>query len=76
MFSNLLPETVPVYEIIFKNVVEPQRPQMTIRQSVARYISTATRVQAHARARAPTQISSYHREHKPGASYYRLVNTT
>ena len=44
-----------VYETMSKNMVKPNRPQMTIwRIRVTCCSSKATRAQAHARARAPT----------------------
>ena len=39
-----------------KNVVEPAGPQITVWRRVASWISKTTRAQAHARARAPTEI--------------------
>jgi len=30
VFSNFFPEKGAVYEIIWKNIIEPDRPQMTI----------------------------------------------
>ena len=48
-------ENRAVYELMLKNMVEPERSQMTIwRLRVACRISKATRAQAHARARTPT----------------------
>jgi hypothetical protein len=48
-------EDCALYEITSKNVVEPERPQMTIwRMRVACWISKATCAQARASARAPT----------------------
>jgi hypothetical protein len=32
VFNNILPENRAVYEIMWKNVVEPDRPQMAIRR--------------------------------------------
>jgi hypothetical protein len=32
VFNNFLPENSAVYEIMWKNVVEPDRPQMAIRR--------------------------------------------
>ena len=43
-----------VYEIMSKNVLEPNRPQMAIWRRVACWINKATRAQAHASARAHT----------------------
>ena len=43
-----------------KYVVEPERPQKTLKRlHVAYYISKATRAQAHARARAPTHARTH-----------------
>jgi hypothetical protein len=47
------PENRAVYEIMTKNMAEPETPQMT-RSNVACWISKVTRVEAHSRARAPT----------------------
>jgi hypothetical protein len=30
LFSNFFPENLAVYEITWKNIVEPDRPQMTV----------------------------------------------
>jgi hypothetical protein len=30
MFSNFFPKIVPLYEIMWENIVQPDRPQMTI----------------------------------------------
>ena len=49
------PENRAVYEIMSKNVVEPERSQMIIwRMYVACWIIKVTRAKAHARAGAPT----------------------
>ena len=43
MFNNLFFENRDVYEIMWKNVVEPDRPQMTIwHMRIARWIAKAT----------------------------------
>ena len=48
---NFLSKNRAVYEIISKNVVEPERPQMTPwRMRVSCWISKATHAQAHANA--------------------------
>ena len=46
-------ENRAIYEIMPKNVVEPERTQTIWRLSVAYWISKATREQAHVRARTP-----------------------
>ena len=53
-FGFFPPENRTLYEIMSKNVVEPERPQMTIWRHVACWISEAIRPQAHARAHTPT----------------------
>ena len=56
MFSNFLPEKCVVYEIMSKNVVEPESPQMTIwLMRVAGWISKTTRAQEHSDACARTR---------------------
>ena len=47
MFSEFLSENRAVYEIMSKNVVEPERPQMTIWRRVACWISKVTGARAH-----------------------------
>ena len=47
-----------------KNVVEPERPQMTIWRRVACWISKATRAQAQASACAPTPTRTHSRTRK------------
>jgi hypothetical protein len=43
-----------VYEIMYKNIVDPERLQAIWRLRVAYWINEATRAQPHARARAST----------------------
>jgi len=46
MFSNFFPENRAVYEITWKNTVEPGRPQMTVwRMRFLCWISKATDIQ-------------------------------
>ena len=57
MFNNFFfsSENRAVYELMSKNVVEPERPQVAIwRMRVECWISKATRAQVHASARART----------------------
>jgi hypothetical protein len=43
MFDNLFVENLTVFEIMCKNILEPDRPQMTIwRMRIARWIPKAT----------------------------------
>jgi len=43
MFNNSFSKNRTVYEIIWKNIVDPDRPQMTIwRKRIARWITKAT----------------------------------
>jgi hypothetical protein len=53
IFSNFFPENRAVYEVISRNVVEPERPQ-TIWRRVACCVSKATRATTHASARSRT----------------------
>ena len=54
IFHNSFPENRAVCEIMSKIVVEPGRPQMTIRRMrCVRWISKATREHTHAHAHAP-----------------------
>jgi hypothetical protein len=54
------PENRAVYEIISKNVVEPERPQMTIRcMRVECCISKFTRAQEHARTWGPSHTHTH-----------------
>jgi hypothetical protein len=59
LFSNFFPENRAVYEIMWKNVVEPERPQTTMWRRVACWISKAKRSHAHARARASTHTQTH-----------------
>jgi hypothetical protein len=54
-------ESRAVYEIISKNMLEPERPQMAKWRRVLCWISKATRSQGHASVCAPTPI--YARTH-------------
>jgi hypothetical protein len=58
--SVTFPENRAVYQIISKNMVEPERPQMAIWQRFACWISEATRAQADARARHPHEHTRKH----------------
>jgi hypothetical protein len=51
---NLFSDHCVVYEIMSKNVVEPEMPQMTKCRRVPCWISKATLANGHARARAST----------------------
>jgi hypothetical protein len=43
MFNNFFPENLAVYEIMWKNTAEPDRPQMTMwRMRIACWIPKAT----------------------------------
>jgi hypothetical protein len=50
------PENRVVYEVMSKIMVQPEKPQTIWRMSVSCWISKATRMQAHARACAPTHM--------------------
>ena len=52
-------ENRAIYEKMSENMVEPERPQMTIWGRIACLISKATRAQAHARACAPTRTLAH-----------------
>ena len=52
-------ENRAVYEIMSKNMVEPEKPQMAIWRPLACWIIKATRGQAHASARASTSTRTY-----------------
>jgi hypothetical protein len=47
MFTNLFPENHAVYEIMLKNVIEPEKLHMTIWWCGAYWIIRATRVHKH-----------------------------
>ena len=62
LFSvNCFSENRAICEIMLKNMVQPERPQMAKWRRVACWISKATRAQVHARAHAPTH--TYTRAH-------------
>ena len=71
IFSNFFPK---VDEIMSKNVVEPERPQMTIWRPVACCIIKATRAQAHACARAPTHTHAHVHAHTEIGSTFLLFH--
>jgi hypothetical protein len=50
MFSNFLPEIRDIFEIMTKNVVEPERPQTMGCLRVVCWMSKATRTHTHALA--------------------------
>ena len=58
MFRNFSRKCA-VYEMMSKNMVEPDRQQTIWRMRVACWISKDTRVQAHARAHAPTHTPAH-----------------
>jgi hypothetical protein len=54
----VFPENLPIYETMPKNVMEPERPQRTIRRSVACWVIKATLAQAHAHTHTHREISN------------------
>ena len=71
MLNNFFSKNLIDSEIMSKNVVEPERPQLAIRLRVACWISKATRAQAHAIARAPTPTP----KHTPPTHAHTQMNT-
>ena len=69
VFSNFFFENGTVCEKMWKNMVEPERPQIAIWWRVACWISKATRSKAHSRASPPTSTSTpahaYSHAHTP-----------
>ena len=57
MFSNLFSENRAGYEIMSKNMVEPERRQTVWRMRVACWINKATRAQAQASTQGLNQPS-------------------
>jgi hypothetical protein len=53
------PENRVVNEIMSKNMVEPERPQIVWRMLVACWISKTELVKAHAHSRAPTPTPTH-----------------
>ena len=70
-FNYFFSENFAVYEIMSKNMVEPERSQNAIWRRVACWISNVTFTQVHARARAPipSPIHTHTHTHK----YVRLI---
>ena len=60
MFSNFFPENRAVYEIMSKNMVDSDMPQIAVWRRVVCWISKATRAQSHANSRAPTSTPHTH----------------
>jgi hypothetical protein len=58
-----------VYEIMSKNLVQPEKPQATWCMRVACSISKATRAKAHARAHAPTPTATHTHTHSRTQKY-------
>ena len=56
MFSNIFSENRAVYEIMSKNVVEPERPQMTI---IVVHMRCILEKQGYARASARTHTHTH-----------------
>ena len=61
MFDNFFPENCAVYEIMSKNMVEPEGPKMTSQYGASRYMldkQRYTRARAYTclRARAPARM--------------------
>ena len=63
MFSDFLSEGLAVYEIMSKNMMEPERTRTVWHLRVAYWISKPTRAQAHARARTPSPTHTHTRMH-------------
>ena len=59
MFSYFSSENRAVYDIIPKNIVQPERMQIIWRLRVAYRISKPTCAQAHTRVRAPTPTPTH-----------------
>ena len=48
MFNNIFPENRTVYETMFRNVVEPDRPQVVIKYGACALHAEYVRLHAHA----------------------------
>jgi hypothetical protein len=57
---TFFPENRAVYEIMSRNMADPERPQTIWRMRVPRWISTVTRTKAGASAHATTSTHSTH----------------
>jgi hypothetical protein len=68
-------ENRAVCEIMSKNVVEPERPQMAIWRGVACWVRKATRAQAHARTTPPYTHPSIHPHPLPTHTNIKICNT-
>ena len=66
-FITFFPKILP-FEIMSKNVVKPDRSQMTIWRRVP-WDTKATRAQAHARVRAPITAHTYTHMHSPTCAH-------
>ena len=75
MFSNVFFENRAVYDIMSKNVVELERPQMAKLRRVACWISKATRTQAHAGALAPTFTTTHARKQSTQSQTHTHTHT-
>jgi hypothetical protein len=64
VFNNRIPKIVPFYEIMSKNMMEPERPHTGLWRRVACWISKATRAQEQASAPAPTSTRTNAHAHR------------
>jgi hypothetical protein len=76
MFDNIFSENRAVYEIMSKNVVEPERPQMKTWRHVACWIIKATRAEAHARTRATPPPRARTHTHTQISNTYCICTAT
>jgi hypothetical protein len=67
------PENRAVYEIMSKNVMDSEKPQMIIWRRVAFWVGKATRAQSHASARAPTPTHTHALTHAGTDTYVILI---
>ena len=75
MFHIFFSENRAVYEIMSKNVGEPERPQMTIRRRVTCWVSMATCAQARGCARAATTPPPHTHTHERTRTHPRERET-
>ena len=64
VFDNRIPKIVLFYEIMLKNMMEPERPHTGLWRRVACWISKATRAQAQDSAPAPTSTRTNVHAHR------------
>ena len=73
MFNTFFPENRAVYDIMSKNLVDPERSWTIWRMHVACWLSETTCAKAHARSRGSPHTHTHARTHSHTHEYEKLT---